>query len=430
MGVNQSRTTCDESHARVIVTGIEAKIRDRRIDTYVMLFSASLFVMPLVSPVITSKLVDQFNLSAAGVGTLMFMELGAFSLATIPSYIWLRRVNLTGATLVFGVLAVVGNVMSSLADSYGELAAYRILTSVALGSVSVIVFTAARTTRSPSRSYALFLVSQLSVAALVLAIYPWVFANRPVAVFYLFLAGLIVLCLPASGFLDANAYRSKPQGRSGADPSRISEDTGHSLQHEDRATRDGLWNGLAFVGLTAVLLFYISLAGVWSFMGEMALESGLTTGMISAGLSLANVAGVIAALCAAAIGDRRISRLLVLVFYIGVMASMAVFIDTVTAATFVLSTVLFKFTYTFIFPYIVANVANADRIGYYTGTVNLVIIGGFAIGPLIAGLLISWTGQYLWMIVVCVGVMALSMGLTYFVQMRIRTTGVSDSKSE
>jgi len=77
---------------------------------------------------------------------------------------------------------------------------------------------------------------------------------------------------------------------------------------------------------------------------------------------------------------------------------------------------LFKFTYTFIFPYIVAAVARRDSRGYLTGTINLVAAGGFSLGPLLGGLLISWTGNYVLLLTVSITLMLTSMLLAYKVQ--------------
>lgn len=75
--------------------GAPAKYTDFKTNTYIIGFSASLYMVLLITPMITTKLVEQYSLSASAVGTLLFIEIGAFSFATIPSYFWLRRVNLT-----------------------------------------------------------------------------------------------------------------------------------------------------------------------------------------------------------------------------------------------------------------------------------------------------------------------------------------------
>ncbi|HBO5652131.1 TPA: MFS transporter, partial [Pseudomonas aeruginosa] len=207
----------------------------------------------LITPMITTKLVEQYSLSASAVGTLLFIEIGAFSFATIPSYFWLRRVNLTRATWIFGTTAVMGNVLSGLVGSYELLIIFRVVAAVAAGSITVIILTMARKTKNPSRSYALFLASQLGMAAIFLAAYPVLFENRSVSAIYYALALLALVCLPLAGLIDPNTYKREAAAEK-AEQSPASDRTSKRLDLTGA------------MGLATILLFYISLSGVWAFM--------------------------------------------------------------------------------------------------------------------------------------------------------------------
>ncbi|MGX9080012.1 hypothetical protein ACWTQY_29540, partial [Klebsiella pneumoniae] len=101
--------------------------------------------------------------------------------------------NLTRATWIFGTTAVMGNVLSGLVGSYELLIIFRVVAAVAAGSITVIILTMARKTKNPSRSYALFLASQLGMAAIFLAAYPVLFENRSVSAIYYALALLALV---------------------------------------------------------------------------------------------------------------------------------------------------------------------------------------------------------------------------------------------
>lgn len=353
--------------------GAPAKYTDFKTNAYIIGFSSSLYMVLLITPMITTKLVEQYSLSASAVGTLLFIEIGAFSFATIPSYFWLRRVNLTRATWIFGTTAVVGNVLSGLVGSYELLIVFRVVAALAAGSVTVIILTMARKTNNPSRSYALFLASQLGMAAIFLAAYPVLFENRSVSAIYYALALLALVCLPLAGLIDPNAYKREAAAEK-AERSPVSARTSKRLDLTGA------------MGLATILLFYISLSGVWAFMAEIGAASQVDMTSISLGLSAATITGIVAALAATALGEHRRSNLLVLVSYVGLAGSMALLFGTISAAQFIIAAALFKFTYTFIVPYIVASVAQRDTRGYLTGTINLVAAGGFSLGPLFGGL--------------------------------------------
>ncbi len=379
---------------------------DFKTNAYVVGFSASLYMVLLITPMITTKLVEQYSLSASAVGTLLFIEIGAFSFATIPSYLWLRRFNLTLATWMFGAIAVLGNVLSGFAGTVELLIASRVVTSLAAGSITVIILALARKANNPSRSYALFLVSQLGMAAVFLAIYPVFFENRSVSAIYFALAILAVVCLPLAGLIDPNAYKRE------AAAEKINS-------HGKRATSSKRLGLSAAMGLTAILLFYISLSSVWAFMAEIGSDSQIDMAAISLGLSGATITGIVAALTATALGEHRRSNLLVLLSYAGLAGSMALLFGTIAAAQFIIAAGLFKFTYTFILPYIVTSVAKLDPSGYLTSTINLVGAGGFSLGPLVGGTIISWSGNYTVLLVVSIALMLTSMFITYRLQRRI-----------
>ncbi|EPO9992668.1 transposase, partial [Pseudomonas aeruginosa] len=107
--------------------------------------------------------------------------------------------------------------------------------------------------KNPSRSYALFLASQLGMAAIFLAAYPVLFENRSVSAIYYALALLALVCLPLAGLIDPNTYKREAAAEK-AEQSPASDRTSKRLDLTGA------------MGLATILLFYISLSGVWAFM--------------------------------------------------------------------------------------------------------------------------------------------------------------------
>ncbi|AJX72770.1 major facilitator family transporter domain protein [Burkholderia pseudomallei MSHR840] len=56
-------------------------------------FAAITPLLLLVAPAVAGQLGAQLGLSASQIGTYFFVELGAFSAATLPSYLWLGRID-------------------------------------------------------------------------------------------------------------------------------------------------------------------------------------------------------------------------------------------------------------------------------------------------------------------------------------------------
>jgi predicted MFS family arabinose efflux permease len=266
---------------------------DRGAYTYIAVFSSALYTVLLIAPVVAGKLVEQFDLTPTQVGLIFSFELGAFSLATVPAYLWLRRVNLRTASYVAGGLVVVGNVVSGFVDSYPLLVAVRFLTALAAGSVTVIILSLSGRTSNASRAFGIFVVCQLAMGALILAVFPAVFGTAEVAAVYWTLAGLTLLCLPAVRLIDGSFMRRD--------------------QHAGVAAADVRTSPVRFVlGLAAVFFFYVALSGVWTFMGAIGTGAGIGPGSVAVALSVATVAGIASALLATVLGDTPRRRLFLL----------------------------------------------------------------------------------------------------------------------
>lgn len=357
--------------------------------TYIAVYSAVLYMTLLIAPVIAAKLVNQFGLTSTQVGGLLSLELGAFSLATVPAYLWLRRVNLVTATRVFTLIAVAGNVASGFVDSYGLLVACRILTSLAAGSITVIILTMSSKTSNPSRAYGLFVTAQLIMGAIILAVFPAVFANANVSAVYWTMAGLALCCLLFAGRIDGNAFRSPS--------TTIAPGTVKAPAISVPKLQAGL-------GLVAVLLFYISLSGVWSFMAQIAGGARIDLNTTSLVLALATVPGIASSMLATVLGDHPRRALFLVLGYTGLIASVALLFGLSGTIQFALAAILFKFTWTFILPYLLSSISDLDASGQLMNTTNLMIGTGFAVGPLLGGILIEATGGFTALLIVaCVG---------------------------
>jgi predicted MFS family arabinose efflux permease len=345
---------------------------DRGTYTYIAVFSAVLYTVLLIAPVIAGKLVEQFGLTPVQVGTLFSLELGAFSLATVPAYLWLRRINLRTASYLFTAIVIAGNVVSGFMDDFGFLVAARVVTSLAAGSITVIILTLSGKTGNPSRAFGIFVVFQLAMGALILAVFPALFASTGVAAIYWTLAGLAGLCLLVVNRIDGEVLR-KSTAVAASDTKRVPVFR-------------------AAAGMAAVLLFYVALSGVWSFIAQISAGAGIDLSASSLILSLATVAGILSALVATTLGDSPRRRLDLLAGYIGMAMSIALLIGTPALVRFAFAAVIFKFAWTFILPYLLSTLSDLSNGGHLMNTTNLMIGGGFSIGPIVSGALIQSGG--------------------------------------
>jgi predicted MFS family arabinose efflux permease len=377
---------------------------DRGIYTYIGVFSAVLNTVLLIAPVIAGKLVERYGVTPVELGALFSLELASFSLASLPAFLWLRRVNLRTATYLFTALVVAGNIASGFMDSFPALMGARFVTSLASGSIMVILLTLSGKATNPSRAFGIFVVAQLAMGALILAVFPALYAGTGVAAIYWTLAGLAALCLLAVRCIDGDALRSPSgaKGHTGADAAARLERTKAPALH-------------LLLGLSAVLLFYVALSGVWTFIAQISAAAGISLSASSLVLSVATVAGIASALVATVLGETPRRRTFLLAGYLGMGISVALLLGAPGLVRFAAAAVIFKFAWTFILPYLLATISGLGG-GHIMSTVNLVIGTGFAIGPLLGGALVQSGGGFTGMLAVALAGLLLSMAAVVAIQ--------------
>ncbi|MNZ33492.1 Major Facilitator Superfamily protein [compost metagenome] len=339
--------------------------------TAIVLLAAITPAVLMTAPALAAQLAAQWQLSPAQIGDLFSCELGAMSLATLPAYWWLRRVDWRRAALVAGLLFVAANLASALVADYATLLGLRFASALAGGSLMILCMSSAASTANPGRVYGLWVMGQLVIGAVGLAVLPGLFAAHGIAACYLLLAVLMSLCLPLSRCLPAGATPSVQKSAAG------------------RAAGFRLRAGL---GILAVLTFYISLSGIWTFIGSIAGQAGLSAGQSGDILAVATLLGIAGAGCASLIGERCGRAPLLLAGYLMMLAAILLLLEQPQLARFAAAALLFKYTWTFVLPFILASLAALDPSGRLMNTTNLVIGGGLAVGPAIAGRLLEASG--------------------------------------
>ncbi|MEW7854904.1 MFS transporter [Pseudomonas chlororaphis] len=355
----------------------------------IVLFAAITPTILMTAPAVAAQLASQWQLSPSQIGDLFSTELGAMSLATLPAFWWLKRVDWRRAALLAGALFIVANLLSIWAQGYGALLALRFCSALAGGSLMIICLSSAASTANPSRTYGLWVMGQLVVGAIGLSILPRLFEHYGLAACYLLLALLMSLCLPLARYFPRGAPTpEKTAGQAATAPK---------------------WQALC--GILGILTFYISLSGVWTFIGSISAKAGISAQASGELLAVATVMGIVGAGCASLIGN-RLPRLLLLLFGYSLMAgSVLLLLGAPPLARFALAALVFKFTWTFILPLILACLADLDRSGKLMNASNLVIGGGLAIGPALAGRLIESTGGFQPLLIGGTGLTLLSLAL-------------------
>lgn len=338
----------------------------------IVLFAAITPTILMTAPAVAAQLATQWQLAPSQIGDLFSVELGAMSLATLPAFWWLKRVDWRRAALLAGVGFIAANLLSIWATDYSTLLALRFCSALAGGSLMIVCLSSAASTANPSRVYGLWVMGQLVVGAIGLSVLPQLFEQYGLAACYLLLALLMALFLPLARYFPQGA----PVAQAGL----------------EAAPPVAKWK--VALGILGILSFYISLSGVWTFIGAISAAAGIAAGASGEVLAIATLMGIVGAGCASLIGERLPRGLLLLLGYGAMIGSVLLLLGQPALARLALAALVFKFTWTFILPLILACLADLDRSGRLMNASNLVIGGGLAIGPAIAGRLIESSGGF------------------------------------
>ncbi|AOJ25088.1 MFS transporter [Burkholderia seminalis] len=337
-----------------------------------VVFAAITPLLLLVAPAVAGQLATQLGLSASQIGTYFFVELGAFSLATVPSYLWLGRVDARRVAAFAIALFGAGNLLTALwMPGFAALLALRAVTALGGGSLMVLCMTSAATSENSDRVYGLWVVGQLIAGAIGLFVLPHVFAAFGLRALYVALAGLALLAAPLSrGF-----------------PSSLGTRTAAARTARGDAMQTP--RSCVVLAIGAVLTFYLAIGSVWTFASRAAADAGLDPQSTGNVLAIASVMGIAGAALASCAGGRLARRAMLAAGYALLAASLVALAAMHDTGGYSAAIFAFKFAWTFVLPFILATVAQIDTSGRLVATLNFVIGAGLAAGPLLAGLMLD-----------------------------------------
>ena len=342
----------------------------------------------LVAPALAAQLGAELGVGPSQIGTYFFVENGAFSAASLLGLFWLGRVNVRVVGMIALAVFVIGNLATALLLSdYATLLLLRAFTGFGGGTLMVLSMVSAQDADNPERVFGYWVVGQLVAGAIGLAVLPHLFAGFGLKSFYLVLGILALLLAPLSKGFRAPAA-SKPAGPRSAPGSRFVL--------------------LAILAVAAILAFYIAIGGVWTFASMAAEQAGLQPAGIGNILATATLFGIAGALIASFLGGRVARRLMLLLGYAILVLSVVALALLKGSLGYIVAICAFKFAWTFVLPFIIAEVASRDPSGRLVASTTMIIGTGLSLGPLFAGTMLdaAWSLQSVFVAAAACGVLS------------------------
>jgi predicted MFS family arabinose efflux permease len=318
----------------------------------------------LVAPALAAQLGMELGIGPSEIGTYFFVENGAFSAASLLSLFWLGRANVRTVGVIALAVFIIGNLITPLIlPDYTNLLLIRAITGFGGGTLMVLSLVSCQDASNPDRVFGYWVIGQLVLGAIGLFLLPYLFASFGLKSFYVVL-GLITLLLSPlyRGFMAPSASAPSASRSSGS-----------------------LSLALIVLTVAAVLAFYIAIGGVWTFASMAATQAGFANESIGAILAVASLFGIVGAMLATWLGGRSARKAMLLLGY-AILVLSVVGLAVLTGGTgYIIAVCAFKFAWTFVLPFIIAEVAGRDP----SGKTSLIIGTGLSLGPLFAGLLLD-----------------------------------------
>jgi hypothetical protein len=346
----------------------------------------------LTLPVFVGGIVAEAGWGDLERGLIAAADMAGSAIASLAVLGRMARFGWRRATRTGLLVAVAGNLACLLAGSFAALIALRLLCGLGCGVVLSIAFTGLCHARDPARHFGFYVLAQLALQALLLALLPAVIGVAGMPGVYL----LFAACLAAAGMLTGHL----PDGLPAAAVASATESF-------TAAAAPGNHARLALAGQAA---YFLAMAALWTYYEGIGTASAIGMERIGDALAASAVAGLGGA-AAAILLDARTPPLPSLATGTALsIAAAMLLVGGTDMLRFAVSACLFNFAWNFTFPYQMGILARFDRTGSVAVTSLLVQLAGLALGPALAAVLLA-RASYDTMLVACAAAFALGLAL-------------------
>ncbi|MCC5794290.1 MAG: hypothetical protein JJT85_06075 [Chromatiales bacterium] len=318
----------------------------------------------MLMPVLIGALVAG-GLADAQAGYIGAGEALGTALGCVLAAFWIHRVNWRLAGAFAALVVISGNLLTALVADFSLLLALRFLTGLLGGGTAfAVAMTVLGSTTQKDRNFAFAIAAQVMVGVLAFQLniprgiwgLPGVVV--PVAIF----AGLILLTVP---WVPAR-------------PALVAAGT------ETAASRP--IPGLAWLALLTMLIWCTGLGAIWAFIQLIGERGGIDAVAVGQALGLSTLLGTSGALAASWLAG-RVGRMGPVTLALLVQVAMLTILrGEMVWLQFLLTAATFQIFWNMIGPYMMGAIASADHTGRASVLIPAAQIGGFFVGPVLAGL--------------------------------------------
>lgn len=306
-------------------------------------------------------------------GNLAAMDLAGMALASVAALFWIKRLNWRRMGLLSMVALVLTNLLGLGVTDYATLMPLRFFSGLAAGSAVVLSYCIIANTPHPDRYMGLFISVQVLAASIGFIAIPSILADWGVDGFYYLFGALALLAMVLVNWFPSAGHAGE--------------------RHRGDAASLTLSAKLAvFSVLVAMCLFFIGQGSIWAYGERIGAAGGLDAQVIGNVLAATSIASLFGGLLSAWM-DVRFGRFWPILIAIGMqLCALALFSGEMGVIQFAVIFAIFSFSWNFGIAFQVGALISADTEGRYTALIPAFQGAGLAIGPALAGSLLTGDG--------------------------------------
>jgi hypothetical protein len=322
----------------------------------------------MAAPILASILGAKLSFDAGQIGNIAFAEIGGAALASIVASFWIQKANwrLVGIGAILSV--VICNGLTGFQTDATAITILRFLAGfLGQGTAFALAIGIINTSSNPDRIFGFLIATQVGLGVIMLLVLPTLGASFGIKGVVWPLGVLALVVLPMLGWIPPRSPMA-----AGAAATQVSGST-----------------GLAIIGLIVLLVWCTGLGALWIFLLQIGEAGGLdatTAGQAVALSSAIAITGALAASALAGRGGRLLPVSIALVVQIGMIMLLQ---GEMSFIRFAATCAVFQVFWNFTGPYLMGLVAESDATGRIAVLIPVAQTGGFAIGPAIAGYLMT-----------------------------------------
>jgi predicted MFS family arabinose efflux permease len=322
-------------------------------------------------------MVDTLAFSDKQAGFVVFAELASFSVGSMVMSGLIHRLNRRHVAIGGIVLFAAGSLLSAVPKTFVPFLIVRTLPGFACAMAIAAFVSTAVLAKVPDRVFGMVNAFSIGYSALLLIVAPPVILAGGLPLIYGVMALLALACMGTVRWIPA---------RSPAAPVR-------DVQADEPQLAGKMYVAMLAMVLLAMLLLYTGHGSVWAFQERIGASLGIESARIGRMLSFAMALGIVGSLVAWRAG-LAIGRIWPQVISLGLSVIAAILLVVADSAwLFAASSALVGLTWFYGLPYQMGILAQLDPRGRANVMGIIMTTGGAAIGPALAGVLVS-PGEY------------------------------------